>query len=138
MEFEFTDEPSDADQSFLGDRLYDFNVGATGISDGTQLGYFLRGPDGVMGAGLHGHTWGGTCEISRLWVSDELRGRGVGSRLMAAAEEEARRRGCTQMFLSTHSFQAPAFYARLGYEEIGRITNYPAGHDQIFLVKQLG
>ncbi len=137
MEFEFTDEPSDADQSFLGDRLYDFNVGATGLSDGTLLGLFMRGDDGVLLAGLHGHTWGGTCEISRLWVSEELRGRGIGTRLMAAASDEARRRGCTQIFLSTHSFQAPDFYARLGFTEVGRMEDYPAGYHQVFLVKRL-
>jgi ribosomal protein S18 acetylase RimI-like enzyme len=135
--FELVDEPSDGDMSFLGDRRYEFNVAATGISDGVLLGIFLRDDDGIMTAGLHGHTWGGTCEISRLWVSEDLRHQGVGSRLMKAAEDEARRRGCRQMFLSTHSFQAPAFYERLGFSEIGRISDYPAGHDQVFLRKHL-
>ena len=78
--FELVDEPSSEDMSFLGDRLYDFNVGATGISDGVLLGIFMRDDDGVMTAGLHGHTWGGTCEISRLWVSETLRHQGIGSR----------------------------------------------------------
>jgi GNAT superfamily N-acetyltransferase len=136
-DLELVDEPSSEDQSFLGDRLYEFNVAATGISDGVLLGIFLRDDDGVMTAGLHGHTWGGTCEISRLWVIEKLRHKGVGTGLIAAAETEARRRGCTQMLLSTHSFQAPAFYARLGFEEIGRIEDYPSGHDQIFLRKRL-
>jgi GNAT superfamily N-acetyltransferase len=135
--FELVDQPTSDDMSFLGERLYEFNVGATAIHDGTLLGIFMRDDNGVMTAGLHGHTWGGTCEISRLWVSDDLRHQGIGSRLMSAAEEEARRRGCRQMFLTTHSFQAPVFYASIGFEEIGRITDYPAGHDQIFLRKRL-
>lgn len=123
--------------TFLGDRLHEFNVGATGIRDGVLLGIFIRDDDGVITAGLHGHSWGGTCEISRLWVSEKSRHHGIGSRLMAAAEAEARRRGCRQMFLTTHSFQAPEFYRRLGFAEIGRIHDYPSGHDQIFLRKQL-
>ncbi len=135
--FELVDQPALEDMSFLGDRLYDFNVGATAIRDGVLLGIFMRDDSGVMTAGLHGHTWGGTCEVSRLWVSDDLRHQGIGSRLMKAAEAEARRRGCRQMFLSTHSFQAPEFYERLGFEEIGRISDYPVGHDQIFLRKVL-
>jgi ribosomal protein S18 acetylase RimI-like enzyme len=135
--YEVVAEPAAEDMSFLGDRLYNFNVGATGIRDGVLLGIFVRDDSGAMTAGLHGHTWGGTCEISRLWVSEDLRHQGIGSRLMIAAEAEARRRGCRQMFLSTHSFQAPAFYERLGFEEIGRIGDYPSGHDQIFLRKSL-
>ena len=136
-QFEPVDEPSSDDMSFLGDRLYEFNVDATGLRDGRLLGIFMRDDKGAMIAGLHGHTWGDTCEISRLWVSEDLRHEGVGTQLMKSAEEEARRRGCRQMFLSTHSFQAPAFYERLGFTEIGRISEYPAGHDQIFLRKFL-
>ena len=54
------------------------------------------------------------------------------------SEEEVRRRGCEQVALSTHSFQAPRFYARRGYVECGRTPAYPRGHDQIHLVKRLG
>ena len=61
----------------------------------------------------------------------------VGTRVLVAAEEEVRRRGCEQVALSTHSFQAPRFYARRGYVECGRTPAYPRGHDQIHLVKRL-
>jgi len=42
-----------------------------------------------------------------------------------------------QVALSTHSFQAPGFYARFGYQECGRTPAYPRGYHQIHLVKQL-
>jgi ribosomal protein S18 acetylase RimI-like enzyme len=137
MTFEVVDEPSEQDTSFLGERLYEFNSGTTGIDDGRLFGVFLRNEAGAMTAGMHGHTWGGTCEISRLWVRDDLRHQGLGSKLMAEGEAIARSRGCGQIFLSTHSFQAPAFYERLGFEEIGRISDYPSGYDQIFYRKRL-
>ena len=37
----------------------------------------------------------------------------------------------------SHSFQAPGFYGRFGYQECGRTPGYPHGHDDIHLVKQL-
>ena len=46
-------------------------------------------------------------------------------------------RGCTQIVLSSHSFQAPEFYVRHGYVEYGRIEGYPHGHAQAHLVKDL-
>jgi ribosomal protein S18 acetylase RimI-like enzyme len=61
----------------------------------------------------------------------------MGSRLLAAAEAEIRRRGCDQVVLSTHSFQAPGFYAQFGYQECGRTPGYPRGHAEIHLLKQL-
>lgn len=123
--------------SFLGDRLYDFNVDATGISDGELLWAQITDDSGATIAGICGHTWGGCCEISRLWVDASQRGNGLGSALMKAAEVEARGRGCTQIVLSTHSFQAPAFYERLGFHRLASIPDYPKGHEQVFYIKDL-
>ena len=36
-----------------------------------------------------------------------------------------------------HTFQAPEFYARLGYEAVARINDYPNRHADIFLAKRL-
>lgn len=136
MKLELAD-PSSEVVGFLEDRLYAFNTEATGIRDGEGLGVFARGDDGELVAAAAGHTWGGTCEIRQLWVAEPLRRRGLGTRLVQAAEAEARRRGCAQLLLNTHSFQAPAFYAKLGYERVAELADYPRGHSQIFLRKAL-
>lgn len=135
--FDVVDAPSADDMAVLGARLGEFNASVTAIGDGRLIGVFVRAGNGELTAGLHGHTWGGTCEVSRLWVSEAMRRRGLGSQLMQAAEEEARGRGCRQMFLSTYTFQAPGFYERLGFEEVGRVSDYPVGHYQVFMVKRL-
>src|SRR5262245_12751361 len=129
--------PAAADVAFLEDRLYDFNVDRTGIADGTLLALFVRDSDGVIVAGLYGWTWGACCEVRYLWVREDRRGHRLGSKLLAAAEREAVRRGSRQIVLDTHSFQAPGFYRKLGYEIYAVLHDYPSGHDRIHLRKSL-
>jgi ribosomal protein S18 acetylase RimI-like enzyme len=122
----------------LSDRINEFNVEVTGFDDGRWLRAAQRGADSDLEAGLAGWTWGGCGFIEYLWVREDLRGTGLGSRLLEAAETEARARGCAQIVVSSHSFQAPDFYVRHGYREYGRIEGYPLGHSEVHLVKDLG
>jgi GNAT superfamily N-acetyltransferase len=124
-------------EEFLVDRIYEFNRDATGYCDGKLLGASIRNGAGEIIAGLSGHTWGGCCEISHLWVSARHRGQGLGAAILRAAEEQAVRRGCSQVVLTTHSFQAPEFYARLGYERKYAIEGRPQGYSNIVFVKLL-
>lgn len=130
------DKPDLQDVQFLDDRIIEYNYASTGITDGRLLAIFLRDNQNKIIAGLYGWTWGQCCEVKNLWVHEDWRGKGLGTRLMAAAEQEARLRGATQMVLSTHSFQAPGFYRRLGFETIGYNPDYPIGHQLIFLRKR--
>ena len=87
-----SDTASDVDRAALRGEIHAFNIAATGFRDGAVLSCFLR--DGAeLVAGIDGFTWGGYARIDYLWVREELRGQGLGSRLLAAAEAEARRRG---------------------------------------------
>jgi len=121
----------------LDEQISAFNAAATGHHDGRMLSVTARGDGGDLRAGLYGWTWGGCGYIELLWVRDDHRGHGLGARLLAAAEAEIRRRGCDRVALSTHSFQAPDFYARFGYAECGRTPGYPHGYDDIHLMKEL-
>jgi GNAT superfamily N-acetyltransferase len=87
---------------------------------------------------VFGWTWGATCYVRYLFVPVEMRKRGHGSRLMAIVEAEAAARGCTQIVLETHDFQAPQFYCKLGFAITGRVSDYPSGHQYLTLVKRLG
>lgn len=136
-EIHLEEAPSPRDVARLEEEINAFNFRTTDIHDGRLLTAFLRDDAGEIRAGLAGHTWGGCCEVRFLWVREAERHRGLGSRLLRAAEEEARRRGCRQVVLSTHSFQAPDFYRGHGYLEVGRAEGYPLGHAQIYLTKQL-
>ena len=130
-------EPSADDIRCLEDRIYEFNVQTTGISDGKLFGLFLRDADGVAVGGAHGWTWAKTCYIRFLFVPAHLRKHGHGTRLMRAVELEAQGRGCEQILLETFEFQAPHFYLRLGFEIIARVPNYVRGHDSFTMAKYL-
>ena len=130
-------EPAPGDVQYLEDRLYEFNSAATGISGGAWLAIFVRDEQDRIVAGISGSTWGGCAEIRQFWVEESRRGRGLGTRLLAAAEREARGRGCRQMILMTFSFQAPAFYKRHGFEVVAVLKDHPLGHENLLLSKRL-
>ena len=134
--FTILENPDRDEIQFLDERIDEFNLSTTGITDVRLLTIIVREGEEIV-AGLYGWTWGTCCEVKTLWVHERLRGRRLGTRLMGAAEAEARRRGASQIVLSTHSFQAPAFYERLGFAPVGYVEDYPIGHQSIFLRKRL-
>ncbi|MDB5647528.1 GNAT family N-acetyltransferase [Methylobacterium sp.] len=99
------------------------------------LAVTVRDPDGAVVGGLWGRTGYGMLFVELLALGP-ARGEGLGRRVMALAEEEARRRGLSGIWLDTWTFQAPGFYVRLGFTECGRIPDYPPGHDRVFYVKR--
>ena len=131
-------EPTPGEVQYLEDRLYEFNSAATGITDGEWLAIFVRDDDRRIVAGICGNTWGGCAEIRQFWVQEARRKQGLGTRLLGAAEQEARRRGCRQILLTTFTFQAPAFYAKHGFEVVAVVDDHPHGHKSMLLRKQLG
>lgn len=137
-EFVVETDPPPEQVQYLEDRLYDFNSRVTRITDGEGLAIFVRDDGGHIVAGICGHTWGGYCEIRQFWVEELHRGGGLGTRLLEAAEHEARRRGCRQIFLMTFTFQAPAFYGKRGFETLATVDDYPRGHQNLLLRKRLG
>ena len=136
-EFIIDSEPTPNDVQYLEDRIYEFNSSVTGITDGEWLAIFVRDEDDRIVAGICGNTWGGVCEIRQFWVDASRRNRGLGTKLFHAAEQEARRRGCTQIVLMTFSFQAPVFYANNGFEVVATIDEHPRGHRNLLMRKRL-
>lgn len=136
-EFHIETDPTPEQVQHLEDRIYDFNSSITGITDGEGLAIFVRDDREELVAGISGHTWGGYCEIRQFWVEESQRGRGLGTKLLSAAEDEARRRGCRQIFLMTFSFQAPVFYAKRGFKTLVAVDDCPRGHQNLLLRKRL-
>jgi GNAT superfamily N-acetyltransferase len=72
-----------------------------------------------------------------LWLDESLRKQGKGTLMLRAAEEEARRRGCTQVTLGSHGFQAPDFYLGHGYTLVATVGDYPQGSSDNWFLKKL-
>lgn len=75
--------------------------------------------------------------IDMLWVEENLRHQGYGTKLLIATENEASKLGCRYSTLDTFSFQAEQFYLKNGYERLGEVKNYYLNHSKIFLRKKL-
>jgi ribosomal protein S18 acetylase RimI-like enzyme len=137
LQLVFEPFPGDTLTRFLSDNVINLNHARTGVATWHPIGYFLKNARGEWLGGLTGYIWGGWMHVNFVWVTEALRGQRHGTRLMDAAESFAVEHGCTGVTLETHSFQAPGFYARRGYEVFGTLEDYPPGHSKLFLRKRL-
>jgi GNAT superfamily N-acetyltransferase len=96
----------------------------------------IRDDADVVRGGLWGCTMFEWLHVQMLVVPESLRGQGIGSALMALAEMEAKARGCRGMHVDTFSFQAEAFYRKLGFSLFGVLEDFPPGHKQLYFSKQ--
>ena len=79
-----------------------------------------------------------TVFVDVLWVREDFRGKGYATALMNDVEKWAFESGRRCVFLSTYTFQARAFYEKLGYTVFGAITDCPQkGQDDFYLAKTL-
>lgn len=136
-DFEVTDTADPALGAMLLDSILDFNAAVAGPPDGRPLSVVVRDPatGGVRG-GITGRTRYGWMFVEIFWLPEDLRGGGLGATLLAAAEREARARGCIGAWLDTMSFQAPGFYEKQGYTCFGVLPDYPPGHSKSFYMKR--
>lgn len=129
--------PSEALGRFISENVIGLNFARSGDATWHPVNFFLRNGRGEWLGGLTGHVWGGWLQVGFLWVSEPLRGQGLGTRLMDAAEDFARERGAVNATLETLTLQAPNFYKKRGYVEFGRLEDFPPGHAKLYLRKAL-
>jgi GNAT superfamily N-acetyltransferase len=139
MEIVQLQTPSDAFGQAMNKLMIAYNrekVGAVGNTATLNLG--LRDSNGVeMEGGLRGEIYWNWLIIYQLVIPQDVRGKGIGSRLLQNAEECGRQNGCVGVWLDTFSFQAPDFYRKRGYEVFAELNCYPNGFSRIFLRKPI-
>ena len=120
--------PSEEDRRKIMDGLLAHNRTRTGDGNYENLTFLVRDAEGELIGGLLGEIYWGWLHIDVLWVNERSRKKGLGRKLMEAAERAAAERGCHSAFLDTFSFQALPFYVKMGYQIFGELPDFPAGH----------
>jgi hypothetical protein len=73
-----SESPDPDDLHRLEEAIYEFNVQATGFSDGKLFASFLRDADKRVIGGISGWTWAKTCFISHLLSQQNCESRDTG------------------------------------------------------------
>ena len=136
LTLELSDITVEDQHRVIADGLNAFNDSVVGYADRRPLNVFVRDrQSGDIIGGVHGRTSLGMLFVDLVFLPEHHRGCGIGTRMMRAVEDEARRRGCKSGVLFTISFQAPDFYPRLGWRVFGEIPCDPPGTSRDFLTK---
>ncbi len=129
------------EETLIKDGLKTYSLGKLGISETVREGFFhlaAEDENGTLAGGILAEQYFSCCGfVSRLWVSEAFRGKGLGSRLLKEAERLLKEAGCTMVHLDTFDFQAKGFYEKQGYTLFGVLEDCPPGHCRYYLTKRL-
>lgn len=129
--------PNKNEIEFVNNALEKFNNMHVGPDNHLLLNIVEYDENQNVIAGILGGTYWGWLHIDILWVDENFRSKKIGSRLLIAAENEAKKRGCHSVHVDTMSWQAPEFYRKHGYELISELDNIPNGYKKFHFIKRL-
>ncbi len=132
-----TGTPSPEELEVIGGGLAAFNETDVGPPDRKALAVVVRNDASEIAGGISGYTAWGWLYVQWLWVAEAARGGGLAGRMLAAAEDEARTRGCHAAYIDTFSPIALKTYQRAGYAPFGALEDFPKGRTRTFLQKRL-
>ena len=129
--------PNENEVKYIREALNQFNRGIVGDDGHMPLNIVEYDGDGNIIGGIVGGTYWGWMYVDILWVHEEHRRKGIGTKLLRTAEKQAKERGCHHVHLDTMSWQAPEFYKKHGYEVLGVLPDIPTGNQKYLLTKSL-
>ena len=127
---------SEIDAQLIRQKLNEFNFNLVPNYNHEILNLVIRRENTLI-AGLVGDTYWNWLYVSLFWVDECERDRGLGTQILAKAEEIAIQRGCKNAHLETHDFQNLEFYQKRGYVVFGKLEDLPEGHTKYYLRKHL-
>jgi|GEM_PF-1103479 len=131
-EIVYVEKPEEAAWGIIGQGLQKFNVQIAGEEQFQRLCFAVRNSKQEIVGGALGELYWEWFHLDLMWLKEDLRGRGLGHRLLQAIEDEARRRGAKNVFLDTFSFQAPEFLPAAWLPRLWRAGRFPARAQALF------
>jgi putative acetyltransferase len=108
---------------------------------GSDTTVFIARDEGkAIGCGALKRHGGGIGEVKRMYTQPGYQGQGVGGRIVALIEDQARADGLDRLVLETGDgyFAAWRVYERAGFNRCGPVLDYPDTKWSVFFEKALG
>lgn len=141
MRVEIELAPSQSDKDVLRHGIERFNDetidGLEPIDLEQRFHVMARDAAGVLQGGIRATCYWNTLHIELLWLSEDVRGSGIGRKLIDQAEAFAIENKCENAFVETTSWQAKPFYEKNGYRLMATLHDRPKGHSTHYLSKLL-
>lgn len=121
----------------IGGGINSFNEEQAGAENAKRICFVVYDAEEKIAGGVIALAYWNWLYIDLMWLRPDLRRKGYGSRLLALAEDEAKKHGAQHVYLDTFSFQAPEFYKKQGYRVYGELQDFPRGFQRFFMTKEL-
>ena len=135
-----TEQYQESEVQFIINQIDSFNQSIAPTAQETyseSINLILKDHEGQIYGGVLGRFYRFALYIHVLWVSEQLRGNGYGSKLLEEIELISRSKGCKLIHLDTWNFQAPEFYIKHGFEVFGILEGFPEGFKRYYLKKSV-
>ncbi|MBC7419863.1 MAG: GNAT family N-acetyltransferase [Bdellovibrio sp.] len=137
MKLNVDQNPTTETITFFDKKIEEFNLARWNIKEKVPIAVTIHDSSNMIVGGVAAKTFGLWLLIDNLWISESLRGQGLGSQVLLNLEEAARKRGCQYALLDTLEFQARPFYEKHRYKVKWTQENYPKTGAKFFMVKEL-
>jgi len=135
LRISFEPDPPLGDNDWIRTQLGLWNIKVTGYTDYAPANFIIRDSDNRIWGAVLAYVWAKWLHVDILWLHEDVRDQGWGTRLLESAHEIGRQKGAEAAWLDTFSWQARPFYERFGYEAVFEVHDFPPGHSRIFMRK---
>lgn len=126
-------------KSVLQQGLREYNRNFLGQYERKNFAIYIQNEAAEIIAGVCGFVLAKhqTIRLEFVWVHEQYRKQGLGTKLFKHIEEFAVSKNCHSIQVSTMDFQGVEFYKKIGYKKIGTIPKWFCDKDEIFFLKEL-